>query len=252
MWYNKSPRNGSKFSSPSHRFVGTKLPTQFHIDRLYDSTRLTSQNTTLTRLRTGTFNLNYYLHKINRADNPNCQCGFNNETIAHFLLYCPMYRAQRRILHNNVTKIAGRSASPLNLDVLLDQPKCTPSNLIRSSSHNWFNYPTTPFLWLFSFPYLRWVWHLPLKSAIDPLRQRANRNPPSSTNIIIITKSSVHMDTLLFLFRWWWCLDSTSRRLSIWISPFHFFSRGCNQIYIIYCTLHTGQPRWSSRYSGIS
>ncbi len=77
----------------------------------------------------GTFNLNYYMHKINRADTPKCQCGFNNETIAHFLLYCPMYRAQSRVLHNNITKIAGRSASPLNLDVLLDQPKCTPSTL---------------------------------------------------------------------------------------------------------------------------
>jgi ribonuclease HI len=50
---------------------------------------------------------------INRADTPKCQCGFKNETIAHFLLYCPMYRAQRRVLHNNITKIAGRSASPL-------------------------------------------------------------------------------------------------------------------------------------------
>jgi hypothetical protein len=71
----------------------------------------------------------FHDHKINRADTPKCQCGFNNETIAQFLLYCPMYRAQRRVLHNNITKIAGRSASPLNLDVLLDQPKCTPSTL---------------------------------------------------------------------------------------------------------------------------
>jgi hypothetical protein len=99
------------------------------------STRLPSQNTTLTRLRTGTFNLNYYLHKINRVDTPKCQCGFNNETIAHFLLYFPMYRAQRRVLDNNITKIAGRSASPLNLDVLLDQPKCTPSTLAFVDSH---------------------------------------------------------------------------------------------------------------------
>jgi hypothetical protein len=114
---------------PSHRYVTTKLPTQFHIDRLYDSTRLPSQNTTHTRLRTDTFNLNYYLHKISRADTPKCQCGFNNEIMAHFFLYCPMYRAQRRVLHNNITKIAGRSASPLNLDILLDQPKCTSSNL---------------------------------------------------------------------------------------------------------------------------
>jgi hypothetical protein len=91
----------------------------------YHSTRLPSQNTTLTRFLTGSFNLNYYLHKSIAQT----QCGFNNETIAHFLLYCPMYRAQRRVLHNNITKIAGRSASPLNLDVLLDQPKCTSSNL---------------------------------------------------------------------------------------------------------------------------
>jgi hypothetical protein len=56
--------------------------------------------------------------------------SFNNEPIAHFLLHCPMYRAQRSVLRYNVTKIAGRSASPLNLDVLLDQPKCTPSTLV--------------------------------------------------------------------------------------------------------------------------
>jgi hypothetical protein len=116
-----------KFSSLSATvasYVTTKLPTQFHINRLYDSTRLPTQNTTLTRLRTGTFNLNYYLHKINCADTPKCQCGFNNEAAS-----LPMYRAQRRDLHNNITKIAAKSASPLNLDVLLDQPKCTPSAL---------------------------------------------------------------------------------------------------------------------------
>jgi hypothetical protein len=82
--------------------------------------------------------LNYYLHKINRADTPKGQCGFNNETIAHFLLYCPMYRAQRRVLHNNITKIAGRSASPLNLDVLLSifyQPNQLWLSSTRSSSH---------------------------------------------------------------------------------------------------------------------
>jgi hypothetical protein len=121
--------NSAPSPRPSHHYVTTKLPTQFHIDRLYDSTRLPSKNTTLTRLRTGTFNLNYYLHKINRADTPKCQCGSRDEPIAHFLLYCTMYRAQRRVLHNNITKIAGRSASPLSLDVLLDQPKCTPSTL---------------------------------------------------------------------------------------------------------------------------
>jgi hypothetical protein len=74
--------NAAPSPRPSHRYVTTKLPTQFHIDRLYDSTRLPSQNTTLTHLRTNTFNLNYYLHKINRADTPKCQCGFNNEAIA--------------------------------------------------------------------------------------------------------------------------------------------------------------------------
>jgi ribonuclease HI len=121
--------NSAPSPPPSHRYVTTKLPTQFHIARLYDSTRPPAQNTTLTRLRTGTFNLNHYLHKINRADTPKCKCGFNNETIAHFLLRCPMHRAQRRVLRNNITRIAGRSASPLNLDVLLDQPKCTPSTL---------------------------------------------------------------------------------------------------------------------------
>jgi hypothetical protein len=126
----------------SHRYVTTKL-----IDRLCDSTRLSSQNTTLTCLRTGTFNLNYYLHKINRADTPKCQCGFNNETIAHFLFYCPMFRAQRRVLHNNVTKIAGRSASPLNLDVLLDQPKCPPSTLaFGDAGLICFNYTIVPLL----------------------------------------------------------------------------------------------------------
>jgi hypothetical protein len=130
MWYNSEAkiRKFAPSPRPSHRYVTTKLPTQYHIDRLYDSTRLPSQNTTLTYLRTSTFNLNYYELLELRADTPKCQCGFNNK-IAHFLLYCPMYRAQRRVLRYNVTKIAGRSASPLNLDVLLDQPKCTPSTL---------------------------------------------------------------------------------------------------------------------------
>jgi hypothetical protein len=75
---------------------------------------------TLIRLPTGTFNLNYNLHKINRAHTPKCQYGFNNETIAHFLHHFLRDRATRRVLHNNITEIAGRSASPLNLDVLLN------------------------------------------------------------------------------------------------------------------------------------
>ncbi len=118
--------NSAPSPRPSHRYVTTKLP---YIISHRSLIGFHSQNTTFTRIRTGCFNLNYSVHKINRADTPKCQCGFNHETIAHFLLYCPMYRAQRRVLHKNITKIAVRSASPLNLDVLLDQPKCTPSPL---------------------------------------------------------------------------------------------------------------------------
>jgi hypothetical protein len=130
-----SASNHERLLHPREELISLKLLIYKNLYRLYDSTRLPFPNTTLIRLRTGTFNLNYYLHKINRVDTPKCQCGFNNETIAHFLLYFPMYRAQRRVLHNNITKIAGRSGSPLNLDVLLDQPNQLWLSSTRSCSH---------------------------------------------------------------------------------------------------------------------
>ncbi len=98
-------------------------------------------------------------------------------------------------------------------DVLLDQPKCTPSTLAfvdavklaRTAIWFVFNYTTMPLLWLFLFPNVSsfemsstlfssdWPFgiDLPLKSAYDRLRLRANKNS------IIIIISCFFYDTKL-------------------------------------------------------
>ena len=47
-----------------------------------------------TRLRLGCSSLNYDLYRKSISDSPNCQCG-DIETVAHFLLACPLFTIQR-------------------------------------------------------------------------------------------------------------------------------------------------------------
>ncbi|ETO12526.1 hypothetical protein RFI_24849 [Reticulomyxa filosa] len=61
---------------------------------------------TICRVITGKVGLNYYLHKINRANAPECSwCGNEPETVEHFLMKCPRYNDLRMVWHSKVVDI---------------------------------------------------------------------------------------------------------------------------------------------------
>jgi ribonuclease HI len=62
------------------------------------------------QLRVGHIPLNQYLHRFKRVDNPRCPaCGHPNETVEHYLVYCPKYAHERwpllRRLGNTTPKV---------------------------------------------------------------------------------------------------------------------------------------------------
>ncbi|OAX33068.1 hypothetical protein K503DRAFT_701037 [Rhizopogon vinicolor AM-OR11-026] len=76
-------------------------------------------------LRTGHAPLNKYLHRIGKIESPQCpQCQRTEETVHHFLLSCPFYQRERRILTNAL----GRKTSSISF--LLTDPNATP-HLVR-------------------------------------------------------------------------------------------------------------------------
>ena len=57
-----------------------------------------------TRLRLNCCALNYYLFRINCVPYPGCICGFQDETINHYFLYCLRFAAPRQILLSSVAQ----------------------------------------------------------------------------------------------------------------------------------------------------
>ncbi|KAJ6507032.1 hypothetical protein C8R45DRAFT_802455, partial [Mycena sanguinolenta] len=49
----------------------------------------------LTQLRTGHISLNAHLHRFGATPSPSCPQCLVPETVAHYLLSCPLYRRQR-------------------------------------------------------------------------------------------------------------------------------------------------------------
>lgn len=87
----KSPRKGrmDKVDNklPSHSFL---LATG-HLSR--------AQASILMQLRTGHIPLNYFLHKINKAESPVCPaCQLADETVHHYLFDCPGFTYERHTL----------------------------------------------------------------------------------------------------------------------------------------------------------
>ena len=49
--------------------------------------------------------LNSHLYKIGVKDKLGCECGFNQESETHYLLFCPRFVAQREILFDSVSQL---------------------------------------------------------------------------------------------------------------------------------------------------
>lgn len=79
----------------------------------------------LTGLRTGHLPLNEHLHRINRADSPECpHCPGIAENISHLILHCPQYARERQVLRNTMRRDAD------NIPTLLTQEKGTAALLL--------------------------------------------------------------------------------------------------------------------------
>ena len=79
-----------------------------------------SLNVALTRLCVNCAPLNSYLHKIGVLDSSACKCGFPNETVLHYICYCPLYATQREEL---VLALSGLTIFTLD-NVLCDSDEC--------------------------------------------------------------------------------------------------------------------------------
>jgi ribonuclease HI len=69
----------------------------------------------LIQLRTERVGLGYYLWRINRRENPFCECGLGSETVRHVLFECPTHADEREIMW---TRIKGLQRTT-DLQVLL-------------------------------------------------------------------------------------------------------------------------------------
>ena len=67
----------------------------------------------LIQLRTGKIGLHHYLHKIQKADSPECECGQGYQTVSHVIEECPLFQIQRK-------KELGRSVVPEAYQLLTD------------------------------------------------------------------------------------------------------------------------------------
>ncbi len=70
-----------------------------HINKLYAGMSK-ALSSLLIQMRVGKIDLNAYLHKIKRAERPWCECREGNQTVAHILEECPLYRRQRHSIFN--------------------------------------------------------------------------------------------------------------------------------------------------------
>lgn len=84
----------------SLRSIDSAIPGRHTLD-LYDILNK-KEASILVQLRTGHSRLNGFLFKINISDTDQCACGQGVETSRHFLLFCPRFENQRRILANKL------------------------------------------------------------------------------------------------------------------------------------------------------
>jgi len=94
------------FGIPSIKVTRRELRTRPYFRRRKEDLRLVLTDTaTLFRLRTGYCKLHLHLFRLGLHQDGLCDVCHTPETVAHFLLGCPQYHAQRVILLANLRKI---------------------------------------------------------------------------------------------------------------------------------------------------
>ena len=56
------------------------------------------------KLRMNMTHLNSHLYEVQKTSSPECHCGYRNENLSHFVLYCPSYKNQREELFSSVSQ----------------------------------------------------------------------------------------------------------------------------------------------------
>jgi hypothetical protein len=68
----------------------------------------------LAQLRSGHCGLNHYLWRFKKVESSNCEgCGYERETVEHFLLECPKFRREREILRKKAGGIGNMKIKTL-------------------------------------------------------------------------------------------------------------------------------------------
>jgi hypothetical protein len=93
------------------------------------------------QLHTNHIALNHHLHRIGKADSPDCPgCDTGIvETIDHVLLECPMYRTARKTLRDRFGTTTLSTFSPLHVLGRFSQPFSDPLGAFPPSDFNFYN-----------------------------------------------------------------------------------------------------------------
>ena len=62
---------------------------------------------------TGHTRLNEHMAKLKLKPSPDCSCKTGKQTVDHILLNCPLYSADREILHDNIEYIYHKNKVPV-------------------------------------------------------------------------------------------------------------------------------------------
>jgi len=88
-----------------------------HGRKLYGKMESRKRMTWLVQLRSEHCGLNYYLHRMKKIDEPQCECGKEKETVEHYLLRCERYLEQRKTLRSKI------GALGMRIEQLLGHPE---------------------------------------------------------------------------------------------------------------------------------
>ena len=92
----KQKWNREYLKIPTGQHFKNFFPTVYQADNLDDRPR--RYHRIAFRLQTGHCRLNQHLFKIGVTDSPLCDLCRSEETVSHFLMFCPKYRFERRLI----------------------------------------------------------------------------------------------------------------------------------------------------------